>query len=140
MPTRAGCNLPRLHLVGHRRLLRSRIAISPKLPAAAFFINGHLEQDGEFSWQRFNRKKGYADTSLQDLERATGVNKSGLYAEFRDKDDLFTESLKFYLEQADTDALLSAPPLGLDNIEWFLALADSLEAKKSPGACSDQAS
>ncbi|OJH39486.1 TetR/AcrR family transcriptional regulator [Cystobacter ferrugineus] len=67
-------------------------------------------------------KKGYADTSLQDIERATGVNKSGLYAEFRGKDDLFTEGLKFYLEQADTDALLSAQPLGLDNVERFLSL------------------
>jgi TetR/AcrR family transcriptional regulator, copper-responsive repressor len=33
-------------------------------------------------------KHGFADTSLQDLERATGVNKSGLYTEFRDKEDL----------------------------------------------------
>ena len=30
-------------------------------------------------------KHGFADTSLQELERATGVNKSGLYTEFRDK-------------------------------------------------------
>ncbi|MFY0574527.1 TetR/AcrR family transcriptional regulator [Cystobacter fuscus] len=67
-------------------------------------------------------KKGYADTSLQDLERATGVNKSGLYSEFQGKDDLYTESLKFYLEQAQTDVLLSAQPLGLDNVERFLAL------------------
>ncbi len=32
-------------------------------------------------------RHGFADTSLQDLERATGVNKSGLYTEFRDKED-----------------------------------------------------
>jgi AcrR family transcriptional regulator len=32
---------------------------------------------------------GFSDTSLQDLERATGVNKSGLYTEFRDNEDLF---------------------------------------------------
>src|SRR5580658_1287599 len=42
-------------------------------------------------------KHGFADTSLQDLERATGVNKSGLYAEFRDKEDLFVECLRHYL-------------------------------------------
>jgi AcrR family transcriptional regulator len=29
----------------------------------------------------------FSDTSLQDLERATGVNKSRLYTEFRDKED-----------------------------------------------------
>ena len=28
-------------------------------------------------------KHGFADTSLQELEQATGVNKSGLYTEFR---------------------------------------------------------
>src|ERR1700731_4698375 len=43
-------------------------------------------------------KHGFADTSLQDLERATGVNKSGLYTEFRDKEDLFVECLRHYLE------------------------------------------
>ena len=36
-------------------------------------------------------KKGFADTSLQDLEKATGVNKSGLYSEFKDKDEIFLE-------------------------------------------------
>jgi len=42
-------------------------------------------------------KHGFADTSLQDLERATGVNKSGLYTEFRDKEDLFLACLRRYL-------------------------------------------
>jgi hypothetical protein len=37
---------------------------------------------------------GFADTSLQDLERATGVNKSGLYAEFQTKKDLFLACLR----------------------------------------------
>ena len=32
---------------------------------------------------------GFADTTLRDLEQATGVNKSGLYMEFCDKEDLF---------------------------------------------------
>jgi TetR/AcrR family transcriptional regulator, copper-responsive repressor len=30
-------------------------------------------------------KHGFADASLQELEKATGVNKSGLYAEFSDE-------------------------------------------------------
>ena len=34
-------------------------------------------------------KHGFANATLQELERATGVNKSGLYTEFRDKDDFF---------------------------------------------------
>ena len=42
-------------------------------------------------------KRGFAATSLQDLEQATGVNKSGLYAEFRDKEEIFLECLRHYL-------------------------------------------
>lgn len=36
---------------------------------------------------------GFADTSLADLEAATGVNRPGLHTEFRDKEDLFLASL-----------------------------------------------
>ena len=65
-------------------------------------------------------KHGFADTSLQDLERATGVNKSGLYAEFRDKEDLFVECLRHYLESQEKRGLLSKEPLGWNNVESFL--------------------
>ena len=34
-------------------------------------------------------KHGLAETSVQDLEQATGVRKSGLYAEFKDKRGLY---------------------------------------------------
>jgi TetR/AcrR family transcriptional regulator, copper-responsive repressor len=65
-------------------------------------------------------KHGFADTSLQDLERATGVNKSGLYAEFRDKEDLFMACLRHYLEGQGKRGLLTKEPLGWKNIENFL--------------------
>jgi AcrR family transcriptional regulator len=39
-------------------------------------------------------KHGFADTSLQQLERATGVNKSGLYTGFRDKEEPFVACLR----------------------------------------------
>jgi AcrR family transcriptional regulator len=64
-------------------------------------------------------KQGFADTSLQDLEKATGVNKSGLYSEFKSKEELFLESLRYYLANRDGTAL-TAIPLGWDNIENFL--------------------
>src|SRR5262245_7587164 len=38
---------------------------------------------------------------LHELEQATGVNKSGLYAEFEDKEDLFVQSLRYYLENLE---------------------------------------
>ena len=65
-------------------------------------------------------KRGFSDTSVQDLERATGVNKSGLYAEFRDKEDLFVESLRYYLATQEKRGLLTEEPLGWQNIETFL--------------------
>jgi AcrR family transcriptional regulator len=65
-------------------------------------------------------KHGFADTSLQELERATGVNKSGLYTEFRDKEDLFVACLRHYLEGQGKRGLLTKEPLGWKNVETFL--------------------
>ena len=63
---------------------------------------------------------GFSDTTLQDLERATGVNKSGLYTEFRDKEDLFVACLRHYLENQGKRGLLTKEPLGWKNVEAFL--------------------
>jgi len=65
-------------------------------------------------------KHGFSDTSIQELERATGVNKSGLYSEFRDKEDLFVACLRYYLESQAKRGLLTREPLGWDNVETFL--------------------
>jgi hypothetical protein len=71
------------------------------------------------------------DTSVQDLEKATGVNKSGLYAEFADKGDLYLESLPYYLRKPQREELLTAKPPGWKNIERFLKLAPyRLEGQK----------
>jgi len=65
-------------------------------------------------------ERGFADTSVQDLEKATGVNKSGLYSEFASKEEIFLESLKYYLSQRD-GSILKQEPLGWENIKNFLA-------------------
>ena len=67
-------------------------------------------------------KHGFADASLQELEKATGVNKSGLYSEFSGKEELFLESLRFYLDRLPSLGFLLAEPLGWDNVEQFLKL------------------
>jgi TetR/AcrR family transcriptional regulator, copper-responsive repressor len=76
-------------------------------------------------------KKGFADTTVQDLEKKTGVNKSGLYSEFSGKDDLFVESLKYYISSSDSVERLSKIPLGWGNIESYLLSA--LEPKPELG-------
>ena len=75
-------------------------------------------------------KKGYADTSLSDLEKATGVNKSGLYSEFKDKDDLFVECLKRYRDGHPMLELLARQPLGWGNIEAFMKLGMTCQGQK----------
>jgi TetR/AcrR family transcriptional regulator, copper-responsive repressor len=65
-------------------------------------------------------KHGFAETSLQDLERATGVRKSGLYTEFKDKEDLFVESMRRYFEVLMARGHLTKQPLGWTNVESFL--------------------
>jgi AcrR family transcriptional regulator len=82
-----------------------------------FTREGILEKTIPVFW-----KRGFADTTLQDLEKATSVNKSGLYREFRDKEDLFVASLRHYLETLNAQKLLTEMPLGWNNIEQFLKL------------------
>jgi AcrR family transcriptional regulator len=94
----------------------------PKL----FLREGVLEKALPVFWRR-----GFADASLHELEVATGVNKSGLYSEFKDKEDLFVQSLQYYLESLEQKGLLSTQPLGWNNIERFLKLGpSSMEGQK----------
>jgi TetR/AcrR family transcriptional regulator, copper-responsive repressor len=78
-------------------------------------------------------KQGYANTGLQDLEKVTGVNKSGLYSEFKDKEDLFLASLRYYYETRSGGLLLSVQPLGWDNIENFLKFVIQPRARGQNG-------
>jgi AcrR family transcriptional regulator len=82
-----------------------------------FSREGVLEKALPVFW-----KHGFADVSLQELETATGVNKSGLYSEFSGKAELFLRSLRFYLDRLPSLGFLKAEPLGWDNIEQFLKL------------------
>lgn len=75
-------------------------------------------------------KKGFADTSLSDLEKATGVNKSGLYSEFKDKEDIFLECMKHYRDQSPVIEILNKQPLGWKNIEALLKAALTCKGNK----------
>src|SRR5258708_35634101 len=75
-------------------------------------------------------KYGFVRTTLPDLELATGVNKSGLYAEFESKEALFVACLRHYLATRTSGALLTAEPLRGGDIERFL--------EEAPGCTFDQ--
>ena len=52
-----------------------------------------LDQAMDVFWQ-----KGYADTSIDDLVRATGVSRYGIYGTFGNKRDLFLAALDRYAQ------------------------------------------
>ena len=85
-----------------------------------FSRDGVLERAIPVFW-----KQGFTSARLEDLETATGVNKSGLYNEFHGKEDLFLASLQHYLETRSGFKVLSQEPLGWNNVEEFLKLGVS---------------
>lgn len=80
-------------------------------------------------------RKGYHDTSLDDLVAATGVQRYGLYSSFHTKHDLFLAALDRYEETCMASALadLEDPDAGLPAIRAFfdalVAAADSPEGR-----------
>lgn len=90
-----------------------------------FDRNEVLDKSIQLFW-----KKGFADTSLQELEKATGVNKSGLYSEFKDKEDLFVHGVKRYIAKSGALEALAQHPLGRKNIEAFLLAGNTCSGTK----------
>ncbi len=75
-------------------------------------------------------QKGLADTTLSDIEKCTGVNKSSLYTEFLDKDDIFTASIEHYIQTGGVIELLTTKPLGKKNLLEFLKLGKSCSGQR----------
>ncbi|AYG85139.1 HTH-type transcriptional repressor ComR [Streptomyces hundungensis] len=70
-------------------------------------------------------RAGYADTSLDDLTRATGLNRSSLYSSFGDKNALYLRCLDRYAERYGTkydQALADASEDLLGAVRAFFAV------------------
>jgi AcrR family transcriptional regulator len=67
--------------------------------------------------------KGYRDTAICDLERATGLNRSSLYAAFGTKQAIFGQALQWYLRSFIGPRLapMERPGASLGDIERFFA-------------------
>ncbi len=65
--------------------------------------------------------KGYRDTAISDLERATGLNRSSLYAAFGTKQKIFGLALRWYLSDFIGPRLapMERPGAGTGDIERF---------------------
>jgi TetR/AcrR family transcriptional regulator, transcriptional repressor for nem operon len=74
-------------------------------------------------------EKGYASTSLTDLELATGLNRSSLYQAFGSKSALFGRAVQSYCEEVLWPLIepMEADDAGADEIAaYFLALASRI--------------
>lgn len=68
-------------------------------------------------------KNGLAGTNLGQLEEASDINRSSLYATFCSKEQLFISALEYYVRRAPAQFLLRKQPSGWKNIEQFLLTA-----------------
>ncbi|MDX1556528.1 MAG: helix-turn-helix domain-containing protein, partial [Xanthomonadales bacterium] len=62
--------------------------------------------------------KGYSDTSMDDIVRATGVSRYGIYGTFGNKRELFEEALEKYADSMGRKSYLRLlePDASLDHI------------------------
>lgn len=75
--------------------------------------------------------QGYTATSMTDLERATGLNRSSIYQAFGSKRELFDLALRSYRAEVTEPLLteLAAPDAGLPEVAGYLgALSHELRA------------
>lgn len=80
-------------------------------------------------------QKGFAETSLDDLTRAMGINRPSLYAAYGDKKTLYLRAMKrfFDLTGDRTAALFAAMPSVRAGFEMFYAGAAELYTQGADG-------
>jgi TetR/AcrR family transcriptional regulator, transcriptional repressor for nem operon len=82
--------------------------------------------------------KGFDATSIDDLQRAIGIQRGSFYLLFKDKRSLFIEVLDHYKKTVveERRALVLACPSAKDGIHlYFSLLIDHLLSKKSNSGC-----
>ena len=81
--------------------------------------------------------KGYADTSMEDLVRATGVSRYGLYGTFGNKRELFEQALEKYADGMGKQSFLRLlePDASLGHIRRIFSerIADMCCAEEHKG-------
>ena len=92
-----------------------------------------LEKAMQIFWSQ-----GFAGTSIQDLVKATGLNRGSLYGAFQDKENLYAEALDRYLGtemQRCHSALKSGAPLKPVLRDLFLSIARTSESELTRRGC-----
>jgi TetR/AcrR family transcriptional regulator, transcriptional repressor for nem operon len=79
---------------------------------------------------------GFYATSIDDLVTVTGVNRHGLYAEYKDKRGVFVAAMRLYFESVVTPAFaqVEAQGAGLAQVHnYFMSQIDLAERYGLPG-------
>ena len=83
-------------------------------------------------------EKGYAATSLLDLEKGTGLNRTSLYNAFGNKRCLFKRCLALYIGQVEVmlDSIVGAAASSREAIKnWLAFVIDFSFNPETPGGC-----
>lgn len=82
-------------------------------------------------------KKGFADTSISDIEQATGLIRTSIYATFGDKENLYQRALlKYHNEgQNNLDAVLNETNNPLENLKklFKISIISGLQDEEKKG-------
>ena len=81
--------------------------------------------------------KGYSETSMEDLVRATGVSRYGIYGTFGNKREFFEQALERYADNIGRQAFLRLlePGASLEHIRelFMMRIADTCDADRAKG-------
>lgn len=83
-------------------------------------------------------EKGYAATSLQDLETGMGLNRASIYNAFGNKRSLFKRCLALYIGQVEAtlDSITGAANSSREAIKnWLAFVIDFHFQPETPGGC-----
>lgn len=80
-------------------------------------------------------KKGYANTSLNDLVEYLGINRFSLYSTYGDKKSLYLLALNYYIDNYSAPALagLTASDADLSTLEEYFKYFSNLQYKQTSG-------
>jgi TetR/AcrR family transcriptional repressor of nem operon len=98
-----------------------------------FDLDGALDQMVEVFW-----RKGYAATSINDLETATNLNRTSLYAALGGKEAIFIQVLKRYAVKYNDHlmcALRDNPSAKAALADYFDRQIDQIADQHLPGGC-----
>lgn len=92
-----------------------------------------LEKAMKVFWQ-----KGFGAVSIQDLEKATGLNRTSIYNTFENKRNIFKKSIELYTTKIQ-DLLKTSfeeAPSSKEAIQnWLKAIIDMQYSKDNPDGC-----